>query len=132
MTAPGLTCPSGRARPGAQLFALRGADGKLRHLGKTLAVSDAASAEMRRQGNPEAHMRFAEPCQQHRCTQWTGGGCGLVGRLLAMAPEAQEGAAGRCAIRGSCRWFSQEGWSACAMCPEIATDSRGTPAAAGA
>nr|WP_245432573.1 hypothetical protein [Mesorhizobium loti] len=78
-------------------------------------------------GTPEARFRFAGRCVEGKCRQWTGNSCGVIEKVLAgMTDQAIDPAAGlpRCAIRGSCRWYTQRGGDACRACVYVVTDQR--------
>lgn len=116
------TCPSARCAPGARLIGMVQPDGRVAMLRTPLAV-DAGVAARLAGDRPEARMRFADTCQEGRCAQWTGRGCGVIARVLdALAPEPPA-ALPPCALRATCRWFGQEGGAACAACPEVVTDT---------
>jgi len=85
-------------------------------------------------GPLETRFRFASPCAENGCRQWTGSGCGVIERVLdaLAAPQNAEAMAGskaqglpRCSIRGRCRWFAQRGPSACFGCRFVVTDKTG-------
>jgi hypothetical protein len=78
-------------------------------------------------GRPEARFRFSLPCVEAGCPQWTGSGCGVVDHVIAEEGAGDVTAAlPNCAIRGSCRWFSQRGRAACAVCPLVVADTGGS------
>jgi hypothetical protein len=70
--------------------------------------------------HPTEVYRLAAKCQTSRCPHFDGNRCGLATRLVQILPEAVE-ALPNCQIRPQCRWFQQEGRSACRRCPEITT-----------
>ena len=123
-----LACPSARAEPGNLLYG-RVTDGQVERLGTPLAVTPEFVASVSANGPPERRFRFAGTCQEGRCAQWTGSGCGVIERVLAeMAPPAGEAPLPRCVLRAQCRWFAQEGRPACSACSHVVTDRR-TPRA---
>ncbi len=69
-------------------------------------------------------MRFAAACQTTGCTQWTGGGCGVVEKVLfhLAVPQTADAPLPPCLIRATCRWFSQQGARACGVCDLVVTD----------
>jgi hypothetical protein len=122
--APDLACPSARAEPGNLLYG-RVADGKVERLGTPLEVTPEFVEAVAANGPPERRFRFAGTCQQGRCAQWTGTGCGVIERVLAeMGPPTGNGALPRCFLRARCRWYAQEGASACSACSDVVTDRR--------
>jgi hypothetical protein len=70
----------------------------------------------------ERRFRFTGPCINERCKQWRDGGC-RIGRMVAAIGEPTP-ALHPCAIRGTCRWFAQEGAKACHGCAYVVTDRR--------
>jgi hypothetical protein len=122
-----LACPSARAESGNLLYG-RVTDGRVDRLGTPLPVTPEFVEAVSANGPPERRFRFAGACQEGRCAQWTGHGCGVIERVLhELAPEP-EAALPRCFLRASCRWFAQEGGIACAACSHVVTDRR-TPVA---
>jgi len=80
-------------------------------------------------GRPESRFRFSVPCIEAGCPQWTGKGCAVVDKVLREEEPIDQPAPTRlprCAIRSSCRWYSQRGAAACAVCPLVVADTGGT------
>jgi hypothetical protein len=101
--------------------------GKVGYLTPAMTIDEGFVARARRSGSPEKRFRFAAPCVEARCEQWTGSRCGVIDRVLEVeeldrTPQRQ--ALPRCAIRGSCRWYAQVGAEACTVCPLVITDCR--------
>jgi hypothetical protein len=97
-------------------------------LGTPLAVTAAFVDSISANGPPERRFRFAGTCQEGRCAQWTGTGCGVIERVLSETGDdtgkADPTALPRCFLRASCRWFSQRGSDACTACSLVVTDRR--------
>lgn len=72
--------------------------------------------------SPNEVLRTAAPCLETSCTHFRGDRCTLVERIVAHLPETVS-ALPRCAIRPACRWWQQEGVSACRRCPQVVTKS---------
>ena len=124
MTCETLACPSARAEPGNLLYG-RVVEGQVHRLGTPLEVTPDFVEAVSLNGPPERRFRFAGSCQEGRCAQWTGSGCGVIERVLAeMRPASAGPALPRCFLRAACRWFAQEGRSACAACSTVITDRR--------
>jgi hypothetical protein len=90
------TCPSSRCEEGALLLGTVREDGTI-----------------------------AGPCVAQQCGQWTAGKCGVPGavaKLLAEFEHDRKAAPEHCAIRPTCRWFAQESYAACALCPLVTTE----------
>lgn len=117
------TCPSSTCSVGHLLIGLSGPDGRIGYLNPPLEVDRdfIESASSRTNDRPEARFRFASPCVEEKCQQWTGVSCGVISLVLQQTPPrtTDEKDLPACAIRPSCRWFWQEGRSACDVCPEI-------------
>ena len=71
---------------------------------------------------PTEVLRFAAPCAEHACLHFDGERCQLASRIVAHLPAVIERLP-PCAIRRTCRWFSQEGAEACRRCPQIITET---------
>lgn len=70
---------------------------------------------------PSELFRIAAPCIGHHCKNFGDGICHL-GRSVAHNPARDRGLPA-CAIRANCRWWRQEGPSACASCQGVVTDT---------
>jgi hypothetical protein len=119
----GRLCPSGRCAVGSHLIGIVGSDGRLGYVTPPLEV-DATFVEVSKRGRaPESRFRFSEPCLGHNCEHWAGNECGLIGRMCASADnqptDLDYSELPRCGIRNRCRWFSQRGREACAVCPMV-------------
>lgn len=71
---------------------------------------------------PTEVFRFAAPCATSRCRHYDGSECNLVTKLVQLTPPVTQ-ALPACALRPDCRWWQQEGKSACMRCPAIRTES---------
>lgn len=123
MSAPdeSRSCPSGRSVPGASLIGIVGKDGILGYLREEIPVDDVFLRLVRGR-SPLQRFRFAEPCIESGCSQWTGTRCGLIDEILDASEETLEANMAdlpRCSIRKSCRWFHQVGRHACMVCPFV-------------
>jgi hypothetical protein len=124
------TCPSGRCEEGATLLGIVGPDGILGYVAPPMTIDADFVSRARRGRTPESRFRFAEPCAEGRCAQWTGDRCGLIDELLespggsAAARERPTDRLPRCGIRGSCRWFAQRAADACRICPLVVRTPR--------
>lgn len=122
----GRTCPSAPAEPGALLLGVVGPAGRVVPLRSPLRVDADFVATARAEGAPEARMRFASPCREGGCAQWTGERCGVIARVMDhLRPPETAAALPPCLIRASCRWFSERGGAACGVCDLIVTDQAG-------
>jgi hypothetical protein len=103
--------------------------GRLAYISPPAKLDARFVAALRARGRPERQFRFASACVEHACPQWTGDRCGIADialEELRHAVTADHDALPACSIRRSCRWFSQLGRDACAICPLIVADTGGT------
>jgi hypothetical protein len=70
---------------------------------------------------PTEVFRLAATCVGHSCRHFDGADCTLAKRIVQFLPAAVSGLP-PCKIRASCRWWQQEGRSACLRCPLVITD----------
>jgi hypothetical protein len=70
---------------------------------------------------PTEVFRFAAPCLCTGCSHFADSNCRLAAKVVHMLPEVHKRLP-ECDIRSRCRWFAQEGASACLRCPQIVTD----------
>ncbi|URN18446.1 MULTISPECIES: hypothetical protein [Streptomyces] len=118
----GRLCPSSTCHEGAVVIGVLGEDGRLGYLRPAVPVDEGFVGAARRLGDPESRFRFAGACVRESCEHWSDRRCGLVGRLADAARQRGIGPAAeppRCAVRAECRWFAQEGRSACSVCPVV-------------
>lgn len=125
MAENGKTCPSARCEPGATLLGVLGQDGRIKHLRSPVRIDEDFVTKAKAQGPPEARMRFAGPCAEGRCQQWTGQACGVVesvlAHLAAAAPDLPREDIPPCTIRPTCRWYAQRAETACKACDLVVT-----------
>jgi hypothetical protein len=128
---PAKTCPSSACGEGALLLGVMTSAGTLAYLNPPVPVDAEFAAREAERGNPERRYRFAGPCLEGGCPQWTGRGCAIADMAAAAGPvhlglPASPGRLPACSIRHSCRWYFQRGPDACAVCPLIVADMGGT------
>ena len=70
---------------------------------------------------PTEVFRFGAPCAGGACSHFDGHDCRLATKLVQLMPPASK-ALPACQLRPECRWWKQEGKSACFRCPAIVTD----------
>lgn len=126
MAAGDRTCPSAPCEPGNVLLGLVQADGRVGYLTPPMAIDEEFVAIARRGRSPGKRFRFAGPCVESGCAQWSGGRCGVIDSVLEerdeLLPNGAPAALPHCAIRSACRWFAQAGAEACHVCPLVITD----------
>lgn len=118
------SCPSARCEEGAVLLGIVGADGHVGYVTPRMTVDAEFVREARSGRTPETRFRFAQPCIESRCAQWTGSHCGVIDQALesleaASTTEWTQETLPECVIRPSCRWFGQAGAKACGVCPLV-------------
>lgn len=118
-----LTCPSARPdQDGAQVFGVVGGsvtEPRVGYLEKALPATAellAASAPV----TPEEVFRISGRCAEDACVHFQEGGCSLGARLVSLGMPVV-GKAPRCAVRATCRWWAENGVSACLRCPAVVT-----------
>jgi hypothetical protein len=67
-------------------------------------------------------MRLASPCHEQGCLHFDGSDCRLAMRIVEQLPTVTE-TLPACQIRSNCRWWQQEGKSACLRCPQVVTEN---------
>jgi hypothetical protein len=121
-----LLCPS--AQPGMEncqvLGVLEGDPERPRlsylnqHLPATAEILSLAG-----QASPTEVFRFAATCETKKCLHFDGSKCNLATRVVQILP-AVVSTLPPCVVRADCRWYAQEGGSACLRCPQIKTQNR--------
>jgi hypothetical protein len=101
-------------------------EGRLAYLQSPPRIDVGFVERAQRLGHPERRFRFSTTCVEAGCPQWTGDSCAVVDEALASREGEASGHLPACGIRRSCRWFSQRGPAACAVCPTIVADTGGT------
>lgn len=124
-TRPETLCPS--AQPdweGAQLFAVVGGTSdkpETAYLDRPQPLTKEILA-LAGPVEPAEVFRFAAPCAKSACCHFdeAAENCRLVEKTVRLAPIVFEKLP-KCAIRSGCRWWQQEGVSACKRCPQVVT-----------
>jgi hypothetical protein len=127
-----LSCPSTRAdQPDAVVFGVVGGTAEapmVAYLTSALPASDDVLGLAAPVTPPEV-FRFGGTCVEKGCRQFEDGRCSIAARLVSVA-EPVVRKPPRCAIRSTCRWWAEQGASACVRCPSVVTvDHAATPAA---
>ena len=122
---PTVLCPSALPHmDGARVFAVVGGTveaPRADYLEHAVPLTDGMRA-LAHPVDPAEVYRVASPCVEGACQHFDGGEhiCRLARKTAALAPIVVERLP-RCAIRATCRWWKQEGVSACRRCPQVAT-----------
>lgn len=72
---------------------------------------------------PTEVFRFAAPCAGSACQHFDGTNCRLADRIGRLLP-AVVATLPPCRLRLECRWWRQEGRTACERCPQVVTESQ--------
>ena len=94
---------------------------RLIHISPALPVTEQLLA-LSGPVTPAEVFRFAAPCLGGGCVHFGDNLCQLVGNIVNILPAVSDQLP-PCSIRAQCRWWSQEGRSACARCPQVVTDN---------
>jgi hypothetical protein len=70
--------------------------------------------------HPGELFRTTGRCLESGCREYANGRCSLGGRVVELLPVVSESLP-PCSIRSSCRWFREQGASACQRCPQVIT-----------
>lgn len=118
-------CPSAQAdSPDSTIFGvITGTvdQPRVTYLKQTQPVTD----ELVRRSHPVTPteiFRIASPCATKECLHFDGATCRLAKQVVEKLPGVTEELP-PCPIRRDCRWWQQEGKSACLRCPQVITDN---------
>jgi len=118
-------CPSARPEhPHAVVIGVVGGtatEPRVGFLGDALPVTDEVLA-MTGPVTPTEVLRVAAPCAGSRCRHFEDATCLLATKIVRLLPVVSDDLPA-CPIRGSCRWFAQEGGAACRRCPQVVTEN---------
>jgi hypothetical protein len=92
---------------------------RLAYLCKPQAVTDELLA-LCGSVAPTEVFRFAAPCACSGCQHFDGANCRLAQRIVSMLPTVVD-VLPACQVRSNCRWWQQEGKTACLRCPQVVT-----------
>lgn len=114
-----LSCPSVPVQRGGTAIAVRyGRDEKFVFLSETFPVS-AGSMGDDLAASVQVRLRVAGLCTRVACDSWTASGC-RWGRAVATVGRSRSEVSESCPIIENCRWFAENGESACRACASLA------------
>jgi hypothetical protein len=67
---------------------------------------------------PGEVLRIATPCVRYKCKHFESEKCTLAQRIIQILPPVVDSVP-PCRLRPTCRWWVQEGPSACLRCPQV-------------
>ena len=124
------SCPSSKASEGSIILGVINKNGTVGFISNKTELTPDLYEEMLKKGEPEKRFRFSTGCVETGCNQWQAGKCSVIQKILHFNEDLElEAQLPSCSIRASCRWYYQEGPTACSFCPYVITDmleKRGT------
>jgi hypothetical protein len=118
-------CPSSQPdKDNAVVFGVVGGtveDPRVNYLERSQPVNEEIQ-QLSAPVKPTEMMRLASPCHEQGCLHFDGSDCRLAQRIVEQLPTVTE-TLPACQIRSSCRWWQQEGKSACLRCPQVVTEN---------
>jgi hypothetical protein len=118
-------CPSTQPKMGdAVIFGVVGGtveSPKVAYLNESQPVTKEILA-LSTPAKPTEVFRMASSCQESACKHFDGSNCRLATSIVDRLPSVVD-TLPACQIRPDCRWWQQEGKSACFRCPQIVTDN---------
>lgn len=94
---------------------------KVTYLESSIPITDELLA-LAAPVKPTEVFRIAAPCANNGCKHFDGANCGIASKIVDQFPTVEEKLP-LCSIRQNCRWYQQEGESACLRCSQIMTDN---------
>jgi hypothetical protein len=116
------TCPSSLGQVGSNLLGVVNANGTVGFFTDPVEVTPEFIEDAGDFDNLERRFRFSNKCVQSGCKQWTGTECGVIKAVLALDSIPAGKKLPDCSIRTNCRWYFQEGASACNGCRYVITN----------
>lgn len=121
----GLLCPSARDdSPGALIFGVIGGTPDspiVAYVDRPQPMSEGLR-NITDPVTPTEVFRFAAPCMCDACPQFKNQKCQVGEKIVKFLPTIVDSLP-PCSIRANCRWWQQEGISACLRCPQVVTDN---------
>lgn len=120
-----VLCPSARPEwEGSQVIGVMGGSvdkPEMAYLHSPQPVTDEL-LEMAKPVNPAEVFRFSAPCACSGCGHFAAedSKCRLAEKVVRWVPKVVDQLPA-CGIRPDCRWWQQEGRSACFRCPQVVT-----------
>ena len=114
-----MLCPSARCTENAQLIGRAISPVEVAILQVPITVTRAFVEEAKQRRPPEKRFRFAAPCKGENCANWQDNRCQVPSQVSTLVEQV---AAPACGIREQCRWFHENDWTACRVCPKVTTE----------
>lgn len=113
-------CPSAPFKEGNKIFALFD-DQHFKFTDQLKMIDGELTREVVEDGDRAAY-RATMPCVTKGCGNWDGQKCTVPDQMrYYLSPLTDIEDFRNCPIQKGCRWFAQEGESACRICPLIKT-----------
>jgi hypothetical protein len=120
-----IFCPSGRPEwENSIIFGIIGGnetEARVIYLDESIPITSEL-LEKAAPVTPAEIYRVAVPCAHHKCLHFDGANCTLAQRVVEKMAVVEEELP-KCSIRENCRWWHQEGKTACMRCPQVVTDN---------
>jgi hypothetical protein len=120
-----ISCPSATCKTGNSLLGIVDCDGRVSFLHEPVVIDEAFVSIAQKGRAPEKRFRFTTPCIESGCKQWNNRRCSVADEVISVlgTDSPNHNDLPNCGIRQTCRWYKQSGVSACAVCPEVITDT---------
>ena len=117
------TCPSSKFTKGSLLIGIKNDQEEMDILEEPIKITEDIYEQLKAANSrPEKAVRVANKCITSGCKQWTGDKCGVIDEMLGKVEEGYlKDQLPTCAIRSTCRWYSQQKELACKVCPLVTT-----------
>lgn len=117
-----ILCPSSRCKEGASLLGIVQSNGIVSLATEQIEVTKDFIEIVKLGRKPESRFRFADSCIQSSCNHWKDHKCTLINKVIDVFNKSGTVHPPECHIRNECRWYTQRGNMACAVCPYVITD----------
>lgn len=115
-------CPSAPLTTESFLFGILNENAEVDYVDKPISVTKELLNGFVNIKSPEKHFRFTMECGECKCAQWDEGKCSIGATISGAKLNNLGSEPVKCSIRKACRWFYQEGLTACSVCKYIVTD----------
>ncbi len=117
VTLEGKCCPSSTDWSVRYVIGRRKQDGSTQYVKTIIPIGPEVRNHLQVVGD-DVDYRFGGVCMQGDCAHWTGG-CSLGVAVAKVAIEQKMDARVPCAFKDYCRWYAENGSSACGGCAYV-------------